>query len=55
MKISQYSFEIVEQARDYHDQGLGPVAIQKRFKKKGYKIPRDTIADWVYFKTRIYF
>ena len=54
MKKSPYSFALVEHARDLHDNGKGPLAIHREFKREGRIVPRDTIKDWVNFKTRCY-
>ena len=43
----RYSDETVEQARQMHDNGIGPAEISRRT-----GIRRDTVNDWIYYRTR---
>lgn len=50
---SKVDFEMVEKARDYHDDGHSLQGIQGlMYKVHGYHLSLDTIRDWVYFRTR---
>lgn len=39
--------EVVELARKLHEEGMGPKAISEKL-----GVPKFTVYDWVYYKTR---
>jgi len=55
MQKKEYTFQIVERCRDLHEskKAFGPLKIQREIRKEiGLRIPRDTINDWIHFRTR---
>lgn len=46
---AKIAFEIVEQARSDHEAGMSLRRIAEK-----YQVPRNTIIDWVYYRTRCY-
>lgn len=48
-------FSVVEAARDWHEDGLKPLAIRDRIERDlGHKVAMNTLYAWLYYNTRIY-
>lgn len=45
--MCRYPNEVVEKARDMHDEGVGPTQIAREL-----DVPLNTLQDWIYYRTR---
>ena len=50
-QCAKYSNDLVEMAREMRDDGLKPAEIRERLP---VRVPKNTIKDWIYYRTRIF-